>query len=345
MKDLESLVRKNILRLQPYSCARNEYSGNAAKVFLDANENPYNSPLNRYPDPLQNGLKAKISKIKGIRPDCIFLGNGSDEAIDLVYRCLTEPRKDNVVAIEPTYGMYKVCADINDVEYRSVTLGDGFSLSSEKLLAACDANTKVIWLCSPNNPTGNELQRDEVEKVLKGFDGIVVVDEAYSDFSSLPPMRLQLDKYPNMIVLNTFSKAWACAGLRLGMAFARNEIIDIFNKVKYPYNINILTQEKVSSMIDDVYDVEKWVRILIHERDRVMEAFTQLPTCEKVYPTDANFFLAKMNDANAVYEHLKQNGIIVRNRTTVTLCENCLRITIGSKTENNELLSVLRQYV
>lgn len=345
MKDLESLVRKNILRLQPYSCARNEYSGNAAKVFLDANENPYNSPLNRYPDPLQNGLKAKISKIKGIRPDCIFLGNGSDEAIDLVYRCLTEPRKDNVVAIEPTYGMYKVCAEINDVEYRSVTLGDGFSLSSEKLLAACDANTKVIWLCSPNNPTGNELQRDEVEKVLKGFDGIVVVDEAYSDFSSLPPMRLQLDKYPNMIVLNTFSKAWACAGLRLGMAFARNEIIDIFNKVKYPYNINILTQEKVSSMIDDVYDVEKWVRILIHERDRVMEAFTQLPTCEKVYPTDANFFLAKMNDANAVYEHLKQNGIIVRNRTTVTLCENCLRITIGSKTENNELLSVLRQYV
>ncbi len=345
MKDLESLVRKNILRLQPYSCARNEYSGNAAKVFLDANENPYNSPLNRYPDPLQRGLKAKISKIKGIRPDCIFLGNGSDEAIDLVYRCFTEPRKDNVVAIEPTYGMYKVCADINDVEYRSVTLGEGFSLSSERLLAACDANTKVIWLCSPNNPTGNELQRDEVEKVLKGFDGIVVVDEAYSDFSSLPPMRLQLGKYPNMIVLNTFSKAWACAGLRLGMAFARNEIIDIFNKVKYPYNINILTQEKVSSMIDDVYDVEKWVRILIHERDRVMEAFTQLPTCEKVYPTDANFFLAKMNDANAVYEHLKQNGIIVRNRTTVTLCEDCLRITIGSKTENNELLSVLRQYV
>lgn len=345
MKNLESLVRKNILRLQPYSCARNEYNGNAAKVFLDANENPYNSPLNRYPDPLQSALKTKISKIKGVRSDCIFLGNGSDEAIDLVYRCFTEPRKDNVVAIEPTYGMYKVCADINDVEYRSVTLGDGFSLSADRLLAACDANTKVIWLCSPNNPTGNELQRDEVKKVLKGFDGIVVVDEAYSDFSSLPPIRLQLGKYPNMIVLNTFSKAWACAGLRLGMAFARNEIIDIFNKVKYPYNINILTQEKVSSMIDDVYDVEKWVRILIHERDRVMEAFTQLPTCEKVYPTDANFFLAKMTDANAVYEHLKQNGIIVRNRTTVTLCEDCLRITIGSKTENNELLSVLRQYV
>ncbi len=345
MKDLESLVRKNILRLQPYSCARNEYSGNAAKVFLDANENPYNSPLNRYPDPLQRSLKAKISKIKGIKPESIFLGNGSDEAIDLVYRCFTEPRKDNVVAIEPTYGMYKVCADMNDVEYRKVTLGEGFSLSSEKLLSACDANTKVIWLCSPNNPTGNELQREEVEKVLKGFDGIVVVDEAYSDFSSLPPMRLQLDKYPNMIVLNTFSKAWACAGLRLGMAFAQDKIIDIFNKVKYPYNVNILTQEKVSAMIDGVYDVEKWVRILIHERDRVMEAFTQLPTCVKVYPTDANFFLAKMSDANAVYEHLKLNGIIVRNRTTVTLCEDCLRITIGSKTENNELLSVLRQYV
>lgn len=344
MKDLRDLVRKNILNLKPYSCARNEYSGNTARVFLDANENPYNSPYNRYPDPLQLNLKDKISKLKRIRTDCIFLGNGSDEAIDLVYRCFTEPRIDNVVAIEPTYGMYEVCANINDVEYRKVRLGQKFTLSSNQVLAACDDRTKVIWLCSPNNPTGNELQREEIEHILISFEGIVVVDEAYSDFSSQSPLRLELDKYPNLIVLNTFSKAWACAGLRLGMAFANEKIIRMFNNIKYPYNINTLTQEKISEMLGNEYEIDKWVRILKRERDRMMQAFAILPICEKVFPSDANFFLAKMKDANDIYEHLKHKGIIVRNRTTVALCEDCLRITIGSETENNQLLSVLRQY-
>ncbi len=344
MKDLRDLVRKNILNLKPYSCARNEYSGKTARVFLDANENPYNSPYNRYPEPLQLKLKDKISKLKRIRTDCIFLGNGSDEAIDLVYRCFTEPRIDNVVAIEPTYGMYEVCANINDVEYRKVRLGQKFTLSSNQVLAACDDMTKVIWLCSPNNPTGNELQREEIKHILISFEGIVVVDEAYSDFSSQSPLRLELDKYPNLIVLNTFSKAWACAGLRLGMAFANEKIIRLFNNIKYPYNINTLTQEKISEMLDNEYEIDKWVRILKRERDRMMQAFAILPMCEKVFPSDANFFLAKMKDANDIYEHLKHKGIIVRNRTTVTLCEDCLRITIGSETENNQLLSVLRQY-
>ncbi len=344
MKDLRDLVRKNILNLKPYSCARNEYSGKTARVFLDANENPYNSPYNRYPEPLQLKLKDKISKLKRIRTDCIFLGNGSDEAIDLVYRCFTEPRIDNVVAIEPTYGMYEVCANINDVEYRKVRLGQKFTLSSNQVLAACDDRTKVIWLCSPNNPTGNELQREEIKHILISFEGIVVVDEAYSDFSSQSPLRLELDKYPNLIVLNTFSKAWACAGLRLGMAFANEKIIRLFNNIKYPYNINTLTQEKISEMLDNEYEIDKWVRILKRERDRMMQAFAILPMCEKVFPSDANFFLAKMKDANDIYEHLKHKGIIVRNRTTVTLCEDCLRITIGSETENNQLLSVLRQY-
>lgn len=344
MKQLNELVRKNILRLKPYSCARNEYNGKEAKVFLDANENPYNSPYNRYPDPLQNELKKKIAKVKKVPAECIFLGNGSDEAIDLVYRCFAEPKADNVVAIEPTYGMYEVCADINDIEYRKVELNKDFQLSADKLLSACDSNTKVIWLCTPNNPTGNELNRDEIIKVIKGFEGIVVVDEAYSDFCSSQPLRYELYKYPNLIVLNTFSKAWGCAGLRLGMAFAYPEIIEIFNKVKYPYNINSLTQKQISNFLDNPYDINKWMNIILAERERVMEAFKLLPACEKVYPTQANFFLAKMKDANAAYNHLKENGIIVRNRTNVTLCGDCLRITIGSKSENSELLAVLRLF-
>lgn len=344
MKSLEQLTRPNIWQLSPYSSARNEYSGKVARVFLDANENPYNKPFNRYPDPLQEEVKLRLSKVKGIPAECIFLGNGSDEAIDLVYRCFCRPGIDNVVAIEPTYGMYKVSADINDVEYRPVLLDDNYQISAEKLLKACDNNTKVIWICSPNNPTGNSINREEIEKVLDGFDALVVIDEAYSDFAPQKPMRYQLAQRPNMIVLNTMSKAWGCAAIRLGMAFASKEIIGLFNKVKYPYNINQLTQQQAIELLDNPYDVEKWVSMLLLERKRLIEAFRLLPICEKVYPTDANFFLAKMTDAKAIYDYLVDRGIIVRNRTRVSLCLNCLRITVGTKGENNELLAALRQY-
>jgi histidinol-phosphate aminotransferase len=344
MISLEKLTRKNIWNLAPYSCARNEFSGANATVFLDANENPYGSPLNRYPDPLQLELKKKIEQVKGIPAEYTFLGNGSDEAIDLLYRCFCEPKEDNVVAIEPTYGMYKVCADINDVEYRPVLLDENYQLMAEKMLAACDSHTKVIWICSPNNPTGNDINREEILKILNAFEGIVVVDEAYSDFSHLRPLRYELPRYPNLVVLNTLSKAWASAAIRLGMAFASPAIIDIFNKVKYPYNVNYLTQQQAIKVLSDPLEVERWVQLILQERTRMLEAFSQLPICQKVYPTDANFFLAKVSDAQGIYDYLVDQGIIVRNRTRVQLCYNCLRITIGSRNENSELIGALRQY-
>ena len=344
MKSLEQLVRPNIWSLAPYSSARNEYAGREARVFLDANENPYNQPFNRYPDPLQMELKEAISKVKGVRPECIFLGNGSDEAIDLPYRIFCRPGIDNVVAIEPTYGMYRVCADVNDVVYRTVMLDDDYQTTASALLAACDANTKMIWLCSPNNPTGNCLRREELVKVIEGFEGIVIVDEAYSDFAAQKPLRSETDKYPNLIVLNTMSKAWGCAAIRLGMAFASQQIIGLFNKVKYPYNVNQLTQQQALDALKDPFEVDKWVRTLLQERARMVDAFKLLPFCEHVFPTDANFFLARMTDAQGIYDYLVDRGIIVRNRHRVKLCKNCLRITIGTKTENNELLAALRQY-
>ena len=344
MKPLEQLCRPNIWSLAPYSSARNEYAGREAHVFLDANENPYNSPYNRYPDPLQLELKDALSKVKGVPAENIFLGNGSDEPIDLVYRCFCEPGVDNVVAIEPTYGMYKVCADINNTEYRPVLLDEQYQITAEKLLTATDQHTKLIWLCSPNNPTGNSLHREEIIKVIEGFEGLVIVDEAYSDFSSQKPLRTDLAKYPNLIVLNTMSKAWGCAAIRLGMAFATEEIIAIFNKVKYPYNVNQLTQEQGLEALKDPFEVDKWVKLLLEERSRMIDAFKLLPICENVYPTDANFFLAQMTDAVKIYNYLVDKGIIVRNRHRVQLCQNCLRITIGTKTENGELIAALRQY-
>ena len=344
MKSLEQLCRKNIWNLAPYSSARNEYAGREAHVFLDANENPYNAPYNRYPDPLQLELKAAISRVKGVPESHIFLGNGSDEAIDLAYRCFCEPNVDNVVAIEPTYGMYKVCADINSVEYRPVLLDDNYLITASKLLSATDAHTKLIWICSPNNPTGNNLQREEILKVIEGFEGLVIVDEAYSDFSSQKPLRTELAKYPNLIVLNTMSKAWGCAAIRLGMAFASEEIIAVFNKVKYPYNVNQLTQQQALQALKDPFEVDKWVKILLEERSRMVDAFKLLPICKKVYPTDANFFLAQMTDAVKIYNYLVDRGVIVRNRHRIQLCQNCLRITIGTKTENGELIAALRQY-
>ena len=344
MKSLEQLVRPNIWKLAPYSSARDEYSGKEAHVFLDANENPYGAPYNRYPDPLQRELKKQISKVKGIPEDMIFLGNGSDEAIDLPYRIFCQPGRDNVVAIEPTYGMYRVCADINDVEYRPVLLDEHYDFKAVDLLAACDSHTKLIWICSPNNPTGNSLNRDEMLKVIQDFEGIVIIDEAYSDFSKQQTFRSELAAHPNLIVLNTMSKAWALAGIRLGMAFASKDIISIYNKVKYPYNVNILTQQQALETLKDPFEIDRWVKTLLGERARLMQAFQELPICEKVYPTDANFFLAKMTDAQGIYNYLVDKGIIVRNRSRIQLCNNCLRITIGLKSENNELLAALRQY-
>ena len=342
MKELKELTRENVWNLAPYSCARNEFSGRNASVYLDANENPYNSPFNRYPDPLQLEVKKQLAKVKQVPEESIFIGNGSDEPIDLMYRCFTEPKVDNVVAMDPTYGMYKVCADINDVEYRTVMLEPGFRLNAEKMLAACDEHTKIIWLCTPNNPSGNALDTNEVIKVLNGFDGFVVVDEAYSDFSSQKPFRLELAKYPNMVVLNTMSKAWGCAGIRMGMAFAQKNVIDIMNKVKYPYNVNILTQREALELLKDPYEVDKWVRTILLERSRMIDAIGLLPMCRKIHHSDANFLLVEVDDTQATYDYLVDKGIIVRNRNSVRLCEGCLRITIGTKTENQELLAALR---
>ena len=341
---LESLVRKNILALKPYSCARDEFKGRDAHVFLDANESAYNSPFNRYPDPLQEQLKQTISQIKGVPTENIFLGNGSDEAIDLVYRIFCEPRMDNVVAIDPTYGMYKVCADINDVEYRPVLLSPNYALSADALLQACDEHTKVIWICTPNNPTGNDMDRGELQKILTTFKGIVVIDEAYGDFSDLKPMRSFLKYFPRMIVLNTFSKAWASAAIRLGMAFASEEIIALFNKVKYPYNVNMLTQQAAQELLSQMVRLDRWTNEVRHERAQMIPCLKELPIVKQVYQSSANFLLVRVTDADAIYAYLVDNGIIVRNRNRVTMCQNALRITIGSKEENNELLGALRRY-
>ena len=344
MKSLQELTRPNIWALKPYSSARDEYSGKTASVFLDANENPYNAPNNRYPDPLQKELKALIAPVKKVKPEQIFLGNGSDEAIDLLFRAFCRPGIDNVVAIHPTYGMYQVCADINDVEYRKVLLDEKFQFKAEDLLRASDENTKLIFLCSPNNPTGNNLDAKEIITLLQEFQGIVVVDEAYIDFSDQPSFVGILDEYPNLVILQTFSKAWGCAAIRLGMAFASPDIIGIFTKIKYPYNINLLTQQEALRMMQRHYEVQRWISTLLEERARLMQAFTQLPCCKKVFPTDANFFLTRVSNAKAIYDYLVDQGIIVRNRSNITRCEDCLRITVGTRPENDALLEALRNY-
>ena len=338
--NLEKLLRENIRSLQPYSSARDEFKGEAS-VFLDANENPYNAPFNRYPDPLQWEVKEQISKIKHLPAENIFLGNGSDEPIDLLYRAFCEPRTDNVVAIEPTYGMYKVCANINDVEYRKVLLDENFDFSADKLLSATNLCTKIIWLCSPNNPTGNSLNSNEIIKTLENFDGIVVLDEAYIDFASQSSFLSKLIQFPNLVILQTFSKAWGSAAIRLGMAFASTEIISVLNKIKYPYNINILTQGQALKTIESSEKVKEWVNILLQERTKLIESLQTISIVQHIYPTDSNFVLVKVNDANATYNYLVEKGIIVRNRSSVSLCLGCLRITVGTSEENNALIQAL----
>lgn len=341
--ELQQLVRKNILDLKAYSSARNEFKGEAS-VFLDANENPLSGPYNRYPDPLQWKLKEKISRIKHVDTEKIFLGNGSDEPIDLVIRIFCEPAVDNIVSIDPTYGMYKVCADINNVEYRQVLLNDDYTLDAERLLSATDKHTKVIFLCSPNNPTGNLLDKEKICEILTAFKGIVVLDEAYIDFSEADSWLPELDEYPNLIILQTLSKAWGMAAVRLGMAFASPDIIGFFNKVKYPYNINILTQNYVANELDKVKEKNEWVDVLIAQRDLLEEELARLPFVEKVFSSDANFILVKVGDANPIYNKLVEKGIIVRNRNSVSLCLGCLRITVGTEEENKKLMEELSRF-
>lgn len=341
--ELDKLVRPNIGRLTPYSSARNEFTGSAT-VFLDANENPFNEPYNRYPDPLQRAVKERLAALKGVRPDNIFLGVGSDEGIDLAYRIFCRPGIDNVVAIAPSYGMYEVCADINDVEYRKVPLDVDFCFAPAELLAATDENTKLIWICSPNNPTGNAAPLDAIKSVARGFGGIVMVDEAYIDFSDKGSMLANLEELPNVIVLQTFSKAWGRAGLRLGVAYASAEIIDYYNKVKYPYNVNAITQEKALEALNNHAEVEAWVAELLESRSALAEALFPLDCVKHIYPSDANFILVRVDDPDTLYRFLCDRGIIVRNRNRVEKCAGCLRITIGTRDENAQLLNAIKDY-
>lgn len=345
MKLLEELTRPNIWNLKPYSSARDEYKGITASVFLDANENPFNNPHNRYPDPMQWDLKRELTKVKKVASEQIFLGNGSDEAIDLLFRAFCEPAVDNVVAIDPTYGMYQVCAEVNNVEYRKVLLDDRFQLSADRLLDAADDRTKLIFLCSPNNPTGNDLLRSEIVKLLNVFQGLVVVDEAYIDFSDAPSFLPELENYPNLIVLQTFSKAWGCAAIRLGMAFASKPIVEILSKIKYPYNINLLTQQQAVSMLHKYYEIDRWVKTLKVQRELLEKEFAKLPITINLFPSNANFFLVRVTDAVKIYNYLVGKGIIVRNRHSVALCGNCLRVTVGTRIENEILIEALNEYL
>ena len=334
-----SLVRPNIASLAPYSTARDEYKGDIG-IFLDANENPYNNGYNRYPDPRQKALKAHISALKGIAPARIFIGNGSDEAIDLCFRIFCTPGVDNAIAIRPSYGMYRVAADINDVEVREVQLNDDFSLPVEALLARADSRSKLLFLCSPNNPTGNCFPLTQMEEILRRFGGMVVVDEAYIDFAEQPSLLTLLDKYPNLIVLQTLSKAYGMAGLRLGLAFASEEVMQHFANVKYPYNINLAAMELAEKLL--ARDVRSEIEMIKKERARIAKALAGMPCVYRVYPSDANFLLVKVQDADALYDCLIAGGVIVRNRSRVPGCENCLRITLGTPEENDRMLALVK---
>lgn len=342
--DIKDLQRENIKTLKPYSTARDEFKGQAS-IFLDANENSYGSPLpanyNRYPDPLQLDLKQAISKIKGVPIENTFLGNGSDEAIDLLFRAFCNPGKDNVIILPPTYGMYEVSANINDVEVRKVDLLKNYQLNMAKIAETIDANTKIIFICSPNNPTGNSITRTDIETVLANFKGLVVIDEAYINYSRQKTFIQELTEYSNLVVLQTFSKAWGLAALRLGMAFSSRPVIDILNKIKPPYNINQATQDLALAALENIKEVNEWIKITVKEREQLSADLIKLSFVTKVYPSDANFILVEVKDAINTYNLLVNNGIIVRDRSKVSLCEGCLRITIGTTEENKQLISIL----
>jgi histidinol-phosphate aminotransferase len=342
--DINKLLRENIRTLKPYSSARDEFSGEAA-VFLDANESPFNAPWNRYPDPRQVKLKKRVSEIKNIPVSNIFLGNGSDEPIDLLIRAFCEPGKDNIVTVNPTYGMYRVAADTNDIAVNPVSLNDDFELNSDSVLAAVNSETKIIFLCSPNNPSGNALNYSEILRVINGFTGIVAVDEAYIDFCPEKSFLPALENYPNLVILQTFSKAWGMAGLRMGMAFADRQIIEVLSRIKYPYNLSVLTQQKVLELLDHEQKKNNWVEIILKERDKMVASLIKYPFVLKVYHSDSNFLLIKTYDPKRIYQFLVGEKIIIRDRSSITHCEGCLRISIGSPEENNTLIRSLDRFV
>ncbi|MEO8074600.1 MAG: histidinol-phosphate transaminase, partial [Acidobacteriota bacterium] len=345
--NLENLVRQNIKKLTPYSSARKEFSGNA-QVFLDANENSFGSPLeqnyNRYPDPLQLEIKKKIAGINDTKPNEIFIGNGSDEAIDLLFRIFCEPRLDNILICPPTYGMYEVSAEINDVIIKSVNLTEDFQLDAEKIRETVDANTKLLFICSPNNPTGNLMRREAILEIAETFCGIVVVDEAYIHFSNEKSLISEINNFPNLVILQTFSKAWGLAGLRVGLAFANAEIIKLFNKVKPPYNISEIAQKAILDALKNRGKVEKTIWKIISERENLIENLRELTFITKIYPTDANFILVKTVDADSIYKFLLDEKIVVRNRNNVEMCFGCLRITVGTPAENESLINALNNF-
>ena len=346
-KGLGGLLRDNIKKLTPYSSARDEYQGEAS-VFLDANENAFGSPLeqqyNRYPDPMQHAIKLRLKDIKGVPVRNIFVGNGSDEAIDILFRSFCNPGIDNVILVPPTYGMYQVSANINDVAVKNVPLTEEYQLNLEGIAEAIDEHTKLIFICSPNNPTGNSINRDDVETLLANFSGIVVVDEAYINFSRQKTFIQELTEYANLVVMQTLSKAWGLAGLRVGMAFASEEIIEVMNKVKPPYNVNEASQLLALQALNNIDQVNGWIKETLLERDKLVLGIKDFDFVLDIYPSDANFILVKTTDANGIYNFLVEKGIIVRNRTKVDLCEGCLRITVGTPEENKILLQTLQNY-
>lgn len=345
--ELDNLVRENIKKMTPYSSARHEFAGEAA-IFLDANENSFGSPLqqnfNRYPDPLQQKLKEKISTIKGVPIQNIFLGNGSDEAIDLLFRVFCEPGTDNAIICPPTYGMYEVCAELNDVQAKKVPLLSNFQLDLDTIEKVIDSNTKLIFICSPNNPTGNSLNRSDIEVLLNNFAGLVVIDEAYINYARQKTFIPELTEYPNLVILQTLSKAWGLAGLRIGMSFAGQPVIDYLNKVKYPYNISTATQQLAIEALGNISSVNNWTKTAVEQREWLSKQLANLGFVKHTYPSDANFVLVKMQDAKKVYDYLTGKGIIVRDRSNVLLCDECLRITIGTPDENNQLVDALKTY-
>ncbi|WP_242928202.1 histidinol-phosphate transaminase [Pontibacter vulgaris] len=347
MFDLESIVRPNVWRMKPYASARDEFKGTAS-VYLDANENNLGSlagsNYNRYPDPHQKALKSKITSIKGVKPSQIFLGNGSDEAIDLLFRMVCRPGQDRALFLPPTYGMYEVSANLNDVQLDTVQLTADFQIPVAEVLRNVKPETKLIFICSPNNPTGNAIKSEDIEAILDNFDGLVIVDEAYIDFSEEPSWTTRLQDFPNLVVLQTFSKAWGMAGLRLGMAFASEEIIALLDKIKPPYNINEATQELALKALDQDEQLKYMIEEIIQERQMLETALPTLAIVEKVYPSDANFILVKVTDANSLYSYLLNKGIVTRNRSSVPGCDNCLRISVGTTDENQQLYQAMSEF-